>query len=209
MNNIEVRLSYLAYRKLRIWTELAKGEVSGLGTVEEVRDKRSILTAYLITDLDLIKQTSTSVETALDENAVNEYLYKLVTEGKDPSKVKLWWHSHGNIDVFWSNTDSENIERLCNSGYFISLLTNKTEKLLCRIDVYKPFHFTLDNIDVNLNLFDEDELLDKCEEEFKSKVAEPKEITASPVRTLEPLFPDDMLDPWDYSGRYLEEMERL
>jgi hypothetical protein len=209
MNNIEVLIAYKAYRKLRIWTDLAKGEVSGLGTVEEVRDKSGTLTSYLITDLDLIKQTSTSVETALDENAVNEYLYRLVTEGKDPSKVKLWWHSHGNIDVFWSNTDSENIERLCNSGYFISLLTNKAEKLLCRIDVYKPFHITLDNVDVNLNLFEEDELLDQCEGEFKSKVSEPKEMTASPVRTLEPLFPDDMLEPWDYSGRYLEEMERL
>lgn len=209
MTNIEVRISFLAYRKLRIWTELAKGEVSGLGIVEEVRDTHGTLRAYLITDLDLIKQTSTSVDTVLDENAVNEYLYKLVTHGKDPSQVKLWWHSHGNIDTFWSNTDSENIERLCNSGYFISLLTNKAEKLLCRIDVYQPFHISLDNVDVNLNLFEEDELLESCEHEFRSKVTEHKEIIRSQARSLEPLFPDDMLDPWDFTGKYLEEMEGL
>ncbi len=207
--NIEVKIAYDAYRKLRIWTDIAKGEVSGLGTVEEIRDKHGRLTAYLITDIDLIKQKSTTVETALDEQAVNEYLYRLVTEGKDPSKVKLWWHSHGNIDVFWSNTDSENIERLCNSGYFISLLTNKAEKLLCRIDVYQPFQITLDQVDINLNLFEEDELLDTCEREFRSKVSEIKEVRPTSSRPVEPLFPEDFMGSWDFPPEYLQEMEGL
>lgn len=207
--NIEVKIAYDAYRKLRIWTDFARGEVSGLGTVEEIRDNGGKLTAYLITDIDLIKQKSTTVETALDEQAVNEYLYRLVTEGKDPAKIKLWWHSHGNIDVFWSNTDSENIERLANSGYLISLLTNKAEKLLCRIDVYQPFQITLDQVDVNLNLFEEDELLDECEKEFRSKVSEIKEVRPTSSRPFEPLFPEDFMGSWDFPPEYLQEMEGL
>ena len=80
---------------------------------------------------------------------------------------------------------------------------------MCRIDVYQPFHISLDNVDVNLNLFEEDELLESCEHEFRSKVTEHKEIIRSQARSLEPLFPDDMLDPWDFTGKYLEEMEGL
>ena len=208
-SNIEVLIAFNAFRKLRIWTDLAKGEVSGLGTVEEIRDKKGKLVSYLISDIDLIKQTSTSADTVLDDNAVNEYLYKLEKEGKDTSKVRLWWHSHGTINTFWSNTDAENIERLSNSGYLISLLTNKEEKLLCRIDVYHPFHITLDEVDVKLDLYEEDGIPDLCESEFNRKVIEPKEIARIPQHNPEPLYPGDTIDPWDFPPGYFEQMEML
>ena len=64
------------------------------------------------------------------------FVLSLVDEGRDPGKLKLWWHSHAREEVFWSGEDEETIEHFAND-WMISLETNHRMKTLCRLDHYE------------------------------------------------------------------------
>lgn len=172
MNTIKVFLSIEAYQKMRYWASMAVGEVSGLGTVTEKRTGKGKVEAYLIDDIFLLSQFSTHANTVLDDNAIGGFLTDLIQRGEDPSRVKLWWHSHGEMNAFWSNTDEQCIHNLANSSYMISLVTNKTMEILTRIDLFHPFHIKLDNIETDIFMPEPEGLQEFCAAEFQSKVIE-------------------------------------
>ncbi|MDB5162182.1 MAG: hypothetical protein JWM52_690 [Candidatus Saccharibacteria bacterium] len=55
-------------------------------------------------------------------------------------ELRLQWHSHVDMDAYFSATDTSNIENYGNAGmeYFLSLVVNKQGKLSARLDVFQP-----------------------------------------------------------------------
>ncbi len=206
-NNIKLCINARAYQKIRHWVSLAHGEVSGLGIISEVRNEQNILTHFIIDDVYLIKQLSGNADTTLDAEAIGQFLVELVQQGIDTSKVKLWWHSHGTMDVFWSTTDEQCIRDLTNSSYMISLVTNKMNKNLVRLDVYQPFQITLNDIGIELVYPKDAKLEEFCKNEFKAKVTE-----HSIIPSQQSMFTRDELRPCQFPGRdekYDAEIEQL
>ena len=201
MTTIKVLISIQAYQKLRYWVNMAKGEVSGLGTVSEIRSLNGNLSHYLIDDIFLLKQESGSADTHLDDQFIGRFLTDMVNKKQDVSKIKLWWHSHGGFKTFWSATDESCIANLANSSYMISIVTNKEHQLLTRIDIYSPFHVTVDNVTTDLDYSSDPELEEFCKNEFKEKVTERQAVL--PVLTY--------MDIPEVDNRYDidTEMERL
>ena len=169
---IRVLYSLKAYRKMRQWVEMAKGEVSGLGLVSEESTPTGQLLQYIVTDIFLIKQQCSGTDTLLDSGAIGQFMIELVQQNIDVSKIKLWWHSHGDLKTFWSATDEQCVRDLTNSSFMISTVTNKEESLLTRIDLYRPFHVTVNNIETDIQYPDDPELDQFCAQEFQSKVTE-------------------------------------
>jgi len=133
--------SPLAAQKLRLYVDLCPSEISGLGDVE------SSPRGFLVQDVFLVKQQSSYSYTELLPEFMAEFLISRVKEGKDPDRIKLWWHSHSEMDVFWSLMDDYTAKSFQND-YMLSLVTNKAGKYLCRLDLYQPLTLTIDHLPV-------------------------------------------------------------
>jgi len=129
-----------AFRKIKYLVDLCEYEISGFGTVE-----RTDQNVFLIDNIFITKQfTSTSgdhVET--DSEALNHFIYDLISKGGDPSKIKFQWHSHANIEAFFSSEDIDTIGNYTND-FMISFVINKKGQCSCRLDIFKPFNLSLE-----------------------------------------------------------------
>ncbi|MCI0371608.1 MAG: hypothetical protein L0214_09535 [candidate division NC10 bacterium] len=136
-----LRLTAEAYARLRLYVELCPSEIGGLG---EVRPEGEGL---LVTDLILLDQCVSPSETELQPEAVLRLLHRCLEEGRDPAALRLWWHSHAEHEVEWSDTDEATI-RGFGADSLVSLVTNKEGDLLCRCDTWVPRRSTVDRIPV-------------------------------------------------------------
>jgi len=194
---MKVLINERAYQKIRNWVTLASGEVSGLGLVSEQKDEKGNIKQLIVNDVFLLKQECSGTETLLDDASVGQFLIELVQQNIDTSKVKLWWHSHADMNVFWSQTDEQCVLGLANSSYMISIVTNKKKDILTRIDVYQPFHITLNKVETAIQHPDDLELLEFCKKEFMAKVIEHSFMRMIPEpnsRTPGILEPSDRFD---------------
>jgi len=130
-------------KKIKYWTEAATGEVSGLGIVEEENGKT------VVREVFILDQEASGSETELKPEAVAKLMTDLMQEGKDPGKLKFWWHSHVDMGCFWSGTDDECAETLSNEFAF-STVVNKRGESRTRLDIYDPFRITIDNLSLIL-----------------------------------------------------------
>jgi len=149
--------------RMRHYTNLAAGEVSGLGTVEQFDG------GFLVTDLFLPKQSCSPGGTELDQESVATLIMDLDEAGADAGSLRFWWHSHGALDVFWSRTDEECIDNLANGDYVLSLVTNKKGHTLARLDIFKPVRVTIDQLPVSVRSTGAT-LLDACRQEIRERV---------------------------------------
>ena len=136
-----LRFTPEAYARLRLYVELCPSEIGGLGEVRQEGD------ALLVTELFLLDQWVSPSETELDPEAVLRLLHRCLEEGRDPAALRLWWHSHAEHEVEWSETDEATI-RGFGAESLIALVTNKAGDLLCRCDTWVPERRTVDGIPV-------------------------------------------------------------
>jgi hypothetical protein len=136
-----LRFSAETYARLRLYVELCPSEIGGLG---ELRPEGEGL---LVTELFLLDQRVSASETELQPEALLRLLHRCLEEGRDPAALRLWWHSHGEHGVEWSDTDEATI-RGFGGDSLVSLVTNKAGDLLCRYDTWGPQRSTIDGIAV-------------------------------------------------------------
>lgn len=127
----EIRIRRQALDKLLLYAERCPVEIGGLGTVAEDAE------GLLITDLFLLGQKVSASDTELDADALFEFLGRLVAEGGDVARVRVWWHSHADMDLIWSETDCATIGSLPGE-YWVALLANRRGEILCRLDAFAP-----------------------------------------------------------------------
>jgi hypothetical protein len=97
----------------------------------------------LITDVFILPQRVSMSETELTSEGLFALLARLVSEGADVTRTRLWWHSHGEMDVNWSETDTETIDNLP-GDFWVAVVTNRRGELRCRLDAYTPERRTWD-----------------------------------------------------------------
>lgn len=170
---IKIQVDAVAMQKLWAWTDMAHGEVSCLGLVEEIRDADiGMITTLLVTDFFLVKQQCSMDETTMDAASVAELITDLEAQGIDSRKLRSWAHSHGSMSVFWSGTDDECINGLANGEYLLSLVVNKRHDSLMRLDQYHPCHLFVTDVAWDVQYPVQDGLAEACMNEFKAKVTE-------------------------------------
>ncbi|HEY3294964.1 MAG TPA: hypothetical protein VGL38_05980 [bacterium] len=170
---IRIQIDAVAMQKLWTWTEVARGEVSALGLVEEIRNVDSgAITALLVTDLFLVKQKCSMDETTMDAQAVAQLMTDLEAKGIDSRRLRLWAHSHAGMSVFWSATDDQCVENLANGEWLLSLVVNKKHDAQMRLDEFSPCHLYLTDVVFEIAYPLIDGLAEQCLTEFKAKVSE-------------------------------------
>lgn len=174
--------------KIRYYTKFAPGEVSGIGRsyVNEEGD-------VIIDKVVLFKQECTGASTDLDEAEMAKFAYELSSSGENMRDWNVWWHTHGQLAVSWSTTDTNTIaSHSTNSDFLVSIVTNKAGKYLGRVDVFpkdlSPFNvaFSGHKIDAKVELMIEGEKADAIKEyidgltsdiaEKEKEIAEAKEM---------------------------------
>lgn len=184
-----------ALQRFKLYIDLCPFEVGGLGTVEQVGDD------LLVADIFLIRQRATDSDTELDPQAVAEHLLRTVQEGKDPSSLRLWWHSHAEADITWSDTDEKTIEAL-QIERLVSIVGNKRHEFGCRLDQFSPKRLTFDRLPLiptpDEKPDDEESFRKRIMAELREKVtlihreySEVPEIFFNPSSTLEIQIPFD------------------
>jgi len=170
---IKIQVEAAAMQKLRLWTDIAQGEVSALGLVEEIHDEGTgAISALRVMDFFLVKQICSSAETNMDPTALAELLLELEVAEIDGRQLRCWAHSHSSMGVFWSETDDECIVGLANGEWLLSLVVNKKRETMMRLDQFHPCHLYLSDVVWEEYYPLADGLEEACLAEFKAKVTE-------------------------------------
>lgn len=174
---IKIQVDVVAMQKLWLWADMADGEVSALGLVEDIRDENTGLISVLrITDFLLLKQQCNAVETVMDPAAVSQLMMDMEEAEIDSSKLRCWAHSHDTMSVFWSDVDHECISGLANGEWVLSLVINKKRESLMRLDIYHPAHMFLPDVVWEVYYPMNNGLEQSCIEQFKAKVTERPDV---------------------------------
>jgi hypothetical protein len=136
---MKIKLTKNATMKLRTYVKYADGEVSGLGTVDVAGGD------FMVDDVCIFEQTASAVHTELSQAALAKFMHEKMKAGEDVSRYMLWWHSHGDMDVFYSSTDTGTLDgQEGSTPWLLSLITNKQGEYVGRLDVYEPVHIYID-----------------------------------------------------------------
>lgn len=169
-----VNLSDLANMKIRYWVDKCDKEISGFGTTIYDATKKE----FTVLDVFLIEQTVGMAHTDIDPAGLGKLMYK--TRAMEGS-LNFWWHSHVNMDVFWSGTDKATIMSLGGNGWIVASVFNKKEEVrsacayvaTSALNENKPETVFYDNLDTFILRPDmEKTLKDDLDDQFKTLVKE-------------------------------------
>ena len=156
------------FQQFRAYVMGTKYEISGLGKIEILTPEE-----ILIKEIKIFKQIVGGAETVMDKRALGKFYDDLIVKGEDLSKWKLWWHSHCNMEAFFSSTDTTTIEdfdsEMAIDNWMLSIVTNHNGKLLPRIDIFQPIRCTVEEIDWDIT-FEDKELESQILDEITEKV---------------------------------------
>ena len=135
-----ILFSSVAWQKQWALVRSCKIEISWFGYCmpEDKMKELGIDAHFYVEDIYVVDQECTGVKSDMLPNAVSNLCIKLKDEGKDPSRLKLWGHSHVNMDTGFSGTDEATIETL-QLEPLISIVLNKRGDVNIRVDQWKPW----------------------------------------------------------------------
>lgn len=145
------------------WARAADGEVSGLGVLK-VNAKKSEIELVRV---DILKQECTGASTELDDAAVAKYLFE---RDQDHQEVRFWWHSHADMGVFWSGTDTEMMRTLTKT-WGIALVVNKKGERKLSLVINDPISMFTDlPVEIDED-WDADPAMKQAHEDVRSLVS--------------------------------------
>lgn len=158
------------YEQMMMFAALTDLEISGFALVERV----DAITFRVDENLIVPKQVNTSGNTKMDNDDLTAITMQMIAEGKDISKMRLWWHSHNSMATFWSATDNTCCDAFDNGEYLISVVVNHKRDLRARIDIYKPLRIVLDCVDVVIDTVSQterNEMIEHCKQIMTQKTS--------------------------------------
>jgi hypothetical protein len=156
-----------AYQKIRAYTDLCPNEISGLGKVRVEHGD------FIVSDVAIFEQKVSAAHSTIEPAALAKFQDERVKAGESMREWKLWWHSHAEMGVFFSKTDTDTIDGSTEFPWLVSLVVNKKRESEARIDVFEPVHMFME-LDVEIISEANDEIKKLCEADIKEKVEHPK-----------------------------------
>jgi len=141
--DLAIVLSQEAFTQLFGYAYATPLEISCLGVVKKDGP------VFRIERFHLVRQTSSTGHTELDNEAVTALIEGLIGEGArdEVTRLKCWAHSHPGFKCFWSKTDDETCARLV-TDWLVSLVVSHEFAVRARIDVGGAVPFAIDQVPV-------------------------------------------------------------
>jgi hypothetical protein len=166
---ITVDIPRAVWDKIQTYVTLCDEEINGFGYVSQLSETR-----LRIDNVFILKQEVTSTSVTTDDEALAEFTYQLHCKNKEreaagekPLMVRLHWHSHVNLDAFWSTQDESTINANL-SEWNLSIVTNKRNEYAARLDLYRPFRV---KIDAELHVIEANTFREDCRKEIDALVS--------------------------------------
>ena len=123
---------------------------------------------WQIKDPVIMKQEVSAALCELDKTELAQYYSKMEIKYKKDNMRFCWWHSHAEMQAFWSGTDTNTIDEYSDGDLSFALVVNVKEEYKCRVSVWKPFEM---HEDVELTIVNGDDKY-KVPKKIEREVAE-------------------------------------
>ena len=155
----KIRIEAKVWEKLLAYIQACPQEVGGLGVVEQR------LNTLVVTDIFLLEQKVTAATTDLNNGAIARFVADWVRRGRNIGTLRLWWHSHATMNVFWSSTDLATIKDLADGGWLLAIVGNHKGETRARLQLGGEVGVAIDDlpIDVYTTVSEEARSLAKAE----------------------------------------------
>ena len=132
-----VVIDSFVFQKIMHWIDKTHLEVSGLGKITYSGG------VVRVVDAMLLPQKNGGTHTDIEGDAVAKAMYEL---RGTPGDLRFWWHSHANMNVFWSGTDWDTIRKISAGGWFLSTVFNKRREMRSCLSMTSPLLFCADEL---------------------------------------------------------------
>lgn len=128
----QLTVSIDAMRKIKSYTAGVDGEVCGLLIINNENKLSPV-----VEDAVILDQVSSSADTNITTEALIKYLVDISNKKPEyAEKVRGWWHSHYNFNVFWSGIDDKTFRAFVNvMPRAYGIVVNKHGNALARLDI--------------------------------------------------------------------------
>lgn len=164
---MKLLLERTAYDKLRAYTDLCPMEISGLGKVRVIDED------FVVSDVAIFDQAVSGAHSTIETKALAQFQADRVRNGESMKEWTLWWHSHADMGVFFSKTDTDTIEGSSEFPWLVSLVVNKKQQSEARIDVFSPVHMYME-LKVEIIEVANEEIKKLCQKDIDDKVQKPQ-----------------------------------
>ena len=142
MSKLKININYENFYKMILYArkayELFKTEVSGMVPVfinpeqDAKGELRKELQNYYpqISIPKVVEQTCSSATTTMTKRGIADYMKDFASSVNNRDEIKAgnvihcWWHSHHEMDAFWSATDKATIKEFAEKGPVFALVVN-------------------------------------------------------------------------------------
>lgn len=159
-----------SYRRIMAYAEACSLEISGFADITFDQQRY----AFIVGEVFLLKQEVSGGDTDINEETLSEFMLQMIQAGKT-QLPRLWWHSHVNMQAFFSGIDTGTMKTsFKNDSFMVALVVNKRREMKAMLEVFKPFSFTLDDIPVKIEMGFPEGVPDQIKREVEEKVTEKK-----------------------------------
>jgi type II secretory pathway component PulM len=172
-SNLTLEIDPLIFYKIMHWIDKEDYEVSGLGMIEVDHDRN----VMRVVDAILLQQENTSATTEIDGHAIGRAMHEF-RQRQTPGMLKWWWHSHVNMNVFWSGTDQAAIKCLGggdtdNASWFVATVFNQRREMLSAYVQNRPIKLVQTGIETKVRQRLDQSVVDQWDAEYDEKVELP------------------------------------
>lgn len=165
--NIKLILPYLAYKQIMNYAIGCETEISGFADAEWDKEKNAIVVGRVY---PLLEQEATGADVEFDDTILDAFHLQLMDQDVQQFP-RLWWHSHVDMQAYFSTTDDAAMEVLKNESYGVALVVNKKKHMYAVLNIYAPIPTQL-VLDIVVD--DETKPSKQVLEEIAAKVKPPK-----------------------------------
>lgn len=119
---MKVQIEREVHEKIMHWVNKSTNEVSGLGKLRFDLETKS----FVVLSAILLPQRNGAAHTDIEAEDVAKAMFLMKDE---PGDLRFWWHSHVQMPVFWSGTDTDTIKQLGEHGWFLSTVFNQKNEM--------------------------------------------------------------------------------
>ncbi|MBI4142969.1 hypothetical protein HY480_03790 [Candidatus Uhrbacteria bacterium] len=170
-----IEITEAALRKIYAYIHGFPLEISGFGRIAEVRPG-----VFRITDAFLVRQDHASGAHVTITEGFAEFCAAELTADRSIEDVRFWWHSHVDMEAFWSATDDGTASTI-GTDWLVSFVGNKRHEFRVRVDVYKPMHIVFDNLPLRVILAPDTDIRVAAAKDIRTFVRRPRRSVPPPA----------------------------
>jgi hypothetical protein len=160
-----------AHQYVSACVKATKDEVGGIAFVELKKPGWFHISEFL-----LLPQEASAASVDFDDESFIEVITKASKEGKE-DQLRCSWHSHGDMDVYFSNTDEKGILEYSDLGmpWLLSLVYNRSGEIASRVDIFdNEVSSQITISDLNYQVFQSQDIFDRAKADVKKHVKKPE-----------------------------------